>query len=74
MIVFSHEISRLMGKTRVSVKSKLFNSGLNSAKDATGGGNSVAVAVVASSPAASPAVPVPAPASASVAAAPVMLF
>ena len=71
MIVFSHEISRLMGKTRVSVKSKLFNSGLNSAKDATGGGNSVAVAVVASSPGTSPAVSVPAPAS--VAASPVDL-
>ena len=54
------EISRFMGKTRVSVKSKLFNSGLNSVKDATGWGKSVAVAVVASSPAASPAVPAPA--------------
>jgi hypothetical protein len=56
-----------MGKTRVSVKSKLFNSGLNSVKGATGVEKSVAVAVVASSPGASPAVP----ASASVAAAPV---
>jgi hypothetical protein len=56
------EIAKIMGKTRVSVKSKLFNSGLNSVKGATGVEKSVAVAV-ASSPAASPAVLVPAPAS-----------
>ena len=43
------EISRRMGKTRVSVKSKLFNSGLNSVKDATGVQKSVAAAVAAAS-------------------------
>jgi hypothetical protein len=54
-----------MGKTGVSVKSKLFNSGLNSVKDATGVQKSVAAAVAAaSSPVASLAVPVSAPASA----------
>jgi hypothetical protein len=36
------EISRIMGKTRVSVKGKLFNSGLNSVKVATGVQNLVA--------------------------------
>jgi len=43
------EISRMMGKTGVSVKSKLFNSGLNSVKDATGVQKSVAAAVAAAS-------------------------
>jgi len=38
-----------MGKTGVSVKSKLFNSGLNSVKDATGVQKSVAAAVAAAS-------------------------
>jgi hypothetical protein len=46
----SLEISRIMGKTRVSVKSKIFNLGLKSLKDATGVQGSVAAAAVVSSP------------------------
>ena len=57
------EISRRMGKTRVSVKSKLFNSGLNLLKDATGLQKKVAVAVAAaSSPLTPTIVPLSAPA------------
>ena len=41
------EISRIMDKTRVSVKSKLFNSGLHLLEDATGVKKKVAVAVAA---------------------------
>ncbi len=39
------EISRIMGKTRLSIKGKLFNSGLNSVVVATGVQNSVATTI-----------------------------
>jgi hypothetical protein len=57
----SLEISRIMGKTRVSVKSKMFNLGLKSLKDATSVQGSVAAA------ASSPEVPLIVPVSSSVA-------
>ena len=56
------EISRIMGKTRLSVKGKLFNSGLNSVKVATGVQSSVATTTT------TPTAPVTAPVSASVSA------
>ena len=56
------EISRMMGKTRVSVKSKLFNSGLNLLKDATGLQKKVVVAVAAASPLTPTTVPLSVPA------------
>ena len=59
------EISRIMGKTRLSVKGKLFNSGLNSVKVATGVQSSVAATTATTT---SPAAPVTAPVSASVSA------
>lgn len=55
------EISRIMGKTRVSVKGKLFNSGLNSVKVATGVQNLVAATTATTT---SPVAPVTAPVSA----------
>ncbi len=57
------EISIIMDKTRVSVKSKLFNSGLHPLEDATGVQKKVAVAVAAvSSPLPFAAVPLSVPA------------
>ncbi len=61
------EISRIMGKTRVSVKGKLFNSGLNSVKVATGVPCSVAAATTATTTPAKPtAIPSSAPEPASI--------
>jgi len=57
------EISRIMDKTRVSVKSKLFNSGLHLLENATGVQKKVAVAEAAvSSPLPFAAVPLSVPA------------
>jgi hypothetical protein len=55
-----------MGKTRVSVKGKLFNSGLNSVKVATGVPCSVAAATATTTPAKLTAIPSSAPESASI--------
>lgn len=45
------ELSKVMGKTRVSVKAKMFSLGLKSVVVATGVGGAVAVTTVATTPA-----------------------
>jgi hypothetical protein len=63
----SDEISRIMGKSRSSVKGKLFNSGLNCLIVATGVGSAVATtATIATTPLASDVAPLPISVSASV--------